>query len=61
MIFHRTIIDADYVDDLVLHANAPARAESLMHSLEQAVRGFGFYVNSDKTEFMCFNRVSAIL
>ena len=44
--------DADYADDLVLLANTPAQAESLLHSLEQAARGFCLYVNSDKTEFM---------
>ena len=48
-----TITDADYVDDLTFLANTPAEAESLEHSLEQAVIGIGLYVNSDKTEFMC--------
>ena len=46
------IIDADYTDDLVLLANR----KSLLHSLEHAARGIGLYVNSDKTEFMCFNQ-----
>ena len=31
-----TIVDADYADDLVLLANLPDQAESLLSSLEQA-------------------------
>ena len=31
-----TIINVDYAENLVLLANTPARAESLLHSLEQA-------------------------
>ena len=45
----------NYVDDLALLANTPTQAESLQHSLEQAARGIGLYMNSDKTEFMHFN------
>ncbi len=30
----KTITDADYVDDISLLANAPSRAETLLHSLE---------------------------
>ena len=48
------ITDADYADDLLLLANTPSQAKSLLHSLEQAARGIGLYVNLDKTEFMCF-------
>ena len=55
-----TITDADYADDLILLANTPAQAESLQHSLKQAARGFGLYVNSDKTDFTCFDQDSAI-
>ena len=47
-----TITDADYADDLVLLANTPAEAKSLLHSLEQTARGIGLYENLDKTEFM---------
>ena len=32
-------------------------AESLLHSLEQAARGIGLYMNSDKTEFVCFKQM----
>ena len=49
-----TIMDADNTDDIVLLANTPAKAESLLHSLEQVARGIGLYVNSDKAEFMYF-------
>ena len=55
-----TITDADYADDLALLANTPAQAESLLHSLEQSARGIGLHVNSDKTQFMCFNQGGAI-
>ena len=44
----------DYVDDLVLLSNTAAQVESLLHSLEQAARDSGLYVNLDKTELMCF-------
>ena len=44
----------------VFFANSPAQAKFLLGSLEQAVRGIGLYVNSDKTEFMYFNQDGAI-
>ena len=49
------ITDADYADDIVLLANAPAQSETLLHSLEKATAGFGLQINAHKTEFMCFN------
>ena len=30
----QTILDMDYADDIVLQANAPAQAKTLLHSLE---------------------------
>ena len=33
--------DADYADDLVLLANTPAQAESLLNSQEQTAGGIG--------------------
>ena len=51
-----TITDADYADNIALLANAPARAETLLHSLERAAAGVGLHVNADKTEYMCFNQ-----
>ena len=44
-----SITDADYADDLVLLANTPAPAKSLMHSVEQAAKGIGLFMNSNKT------------
>ena len=52
----QTITDADYIVDIVLLANTPNQAKSLLHSLEQAAGGIGSYVNMDKTEYMCFNQ-----
>ena len=52
----KTITDADYTDDIVLLANVPAQAETLLHSLEQAAAGIGFHVNTHNTEYMCFNQ-----
>ena len=51
----RTITDIDYVDDIDLLANTNTHAKSLLHSLEQAGGGIGFYVNADKTKFF-FNQ-----
>ena len=47
-----TIRDVANADGLALHENAPAQAESLLHSLEQVARDNGPDVNSDKIEFM---------
>ena len=52
----QTITDMDYADDIVLLANTPTQAETLLHSLEQAAAGIGFHVNAHKTEHMCFNQ-----
>ena len=52
--------DADYSDAIALSANAPAQAESLLHSLEQAAAGIGLRVNAHKTEYMCFNQTGDI-
>ena len=35
-------------DDLVLLASTPTQAESLLHSLEQAAKSIGLYVNWNK-------------
>ena len=52
----RTITNADYADDIALLANTPAQAKSLLHSLGRAAGDIGLHVNTDKTEFMCFNQ-----
>ena len=54
------ITDADYADDIVLLANAPAQAETLLHSLERAAAGISLHVNAHKTEYMCFNQTGDI-
>ena len=53
----KTFTDADYTDDIVLLANTPAEAETLLHSL---AGGIGLHVNADKTEYMCFNQTGDI-
>ena len=40
--------------------NTPNQAETLLHSLEQAVAGIGPHVNVHKTEYMCFNQTGDI-
>ena len=57
----QTVTDADYADDLALLADIPAQAESLLHSLEEAAKNIGLYVNSDKTEFMSFKKMIVYL
>ena len=39
------MIDADYENNLLLLANTPAKAESLLYSMEQTARGIDLYVN----------------
>ena len=56
----KTITDADYADDIALLANAPAQAETLLHSLERAATVIGLYVNAHKTRYMCFNQTGDI-
>ena len=41
-------------------ANAPAQAETLLHSLERATAGIGLHVNAHKTEYMSFNQTGDI-
>ena len=37
------MIDAHNANDLALLTNTPTQAKSLLHSLDQAARGIGFY------------------
>ena len=53
----KTITDADYADDIAILANAPAQAETPLHSLEQAAAGIDLHVNAHNTELMCFNQI----
>ena len=52
----QTIMDADYADDIALLANAPAQAETLLHSLERAATVIGLHVNVHNTKNICFNQ-----
>ena len=45
----QTITDVDYTDDIMLLANTPAQAETLLHSLERAGVGISLHVNAHKT------------
>ena len=56
----KTITDADYADDIVILANTPNQAETLLHSLERAATDIGLYVNAHKTEYMCYNQTGDI-
>ena len=44
----------------VILANASVESKSLLHCLEQVAEAIGFYVNVNKTEFMCFKQEGAI-
>ena len=52
----KTITNADYADDKVFLANAPAQAKNLLHSRELAAAGIGLHVYAHQTEYMCFNQ-----
>ena len=47
-------------DNKAILANTPAKAETLLHSLERASAGFGLHANAHKTEYMCFNQTGDI-
>ena len=47
----KTIIDTD---DIALLANAPAQAETLVHSLERNAAGIGLHIHTHKMEYMSF-------
>ena len=49
----KTISYAYYTDDIPILANAPAQAETLLHSLELAAAGIGFHINAHQMEYMC--------
>ena len=56
----KTITDADYADDLTLLENAPAQAETQLHSLERATAAIGLHDTAHKMEYMCFNQTGDI-
>ena len=51
-----TITDAIYANDIVLLANTPAQAETLLHSLKRAAASIAFHVNTHKKEYTYFNQ-----
>ena len=56
----KSITDADYSDDVAILANAPAQAETLLHSLERAAAGIVLHFNAHKTEYTCYNQTGDI-
>ena len=52
----RTNTEANYAEDIALLANAPAQAETPLHSLERAAGGIGLHVYAYKTVYMFFNQ-----
>ena len=55
-----TMTNAHYTDDLVLLANTPTEAESLLRSIKQAEGGIGLSVTANKTEYIFFKQKGAI-
>ena len=53
----KTITDADYI---VILANTPVQAETLLHTLERTATGIGLHVSAYKTEYICFNQTGDI-
>ena len=51
----KTIMGVDYADDIALLAIKPTKAESLLYSMEQAAGRVGLHVNTDETEYKCFD------
>ena len=49
------ITSSNFVDDLALLTITTDHSKSLLHSLEQATKGIGLNIDSDKTEFRSFN------
>ena len=56
----KTNTNADYANDIVILANTPNQAETLLHSLEQAAAGIGLHVSAHKTEYMGYNQTGDI-
>ena len=56
----KTTTDTDYADDIAILANAPAQAETPLHSLERTTASIGLHVNAHKTEYICFNQTGDI-
>ena len=52
----QTITDADYANYIVLLANTPAQAKTLLHSQEWEAADIDIHINAHKTEYKCFNQ-----
>ena len=52
----QTIMDVDYVDDIMPLANTLAQTETQLHGLGRTATGMGVHVNTNKTEYICFNQ-----
>ena len=52
--------DADYTDNLAFLTNKTVQAESQLHSLKRAAGSIDFYMNSNKTELLCFKQEGVI-
>ncbi len=50
------MIDAGDIDDLVLLVNIVSHAETLLHSLVEAVGHIGLYVNAKKKTLYVYNK-----
>ena len=56
----KTITDTDYANDIVILANTPNQAETLLHSLDREAAGISLHVNAHKTKYMCSNQIGDI-
>ena len=52
----QTITYVDYADDIAILAYTPVQAESQLYSLENEAGCKDLHVNSNKTQYMCFNQ-----
>ena len=53
-------MDADYAHNIVLYADTPTQAKSLLHSLEQVAGGIGLHMNANKMEYIYFKQEGMI-
>ena len=56
----KTITNANSADGIVILANTPNQAETLLHSLERAAAGIDLHINAHKTEYMGYNQTGDV-
>ena len=56
----KTMTEGDYIDDRALLRTSPAQGESKLYCLQQAGGGNSLYMNTNKTEFICFKQEWAV-